>query len=225
MDYYNIELMKNHYHILKQIILIYENKFSNKKYIELGEVVSNNNTVWKPIENSKFYLQLKRNILNNIKINEHIKISTSNTLYFNEDLKKLIFYLNPGKRLLIFTFIKKPILIPLPGLLFIVNNNTIKVFAFKKKGRPNKNTIFYNAPLPNGSCMGNVKISFDYNNTIQQLIDLVIHYYFNSKFTNENLFQAIKNFNDNEIEIYTDLSKLDKFPNKLLKNPKKILAE
>lgn len=211
---------------LTQLIAIYEHGYGDE-YIEHGVVDNKNSVTWKPINKSKFYQELEKQIRERI-TGSGSGVSTillpPDILHYSQNYKDIVFYVPPEKRLIYFNFFKKPIGIPLPGLLFHSINNGISVYAFKRKGVPNNNTVFYNHPLPNSGCMGNVKIQLDYSRGPVSVKNQILHLYFDSTFTSENMYNAIKNFDGTAKDFYSIVSKLQKFPNKYLKNPKKIFA-
>lgn len=204
---------------LKGIISIYDQNGS--VCTEYGEVTKMNGIVWKPFQTSKLFSEVEKMIRQDVK--ESVFYIPKNVLAFSQKAKKIIFYTVPERRLVFFSFRKKGLNMFLPGLVFKVDNKTMSVYAFKKRGRPDMNTRLYHSPLPNGStrfCFGNVKFNPDYSDP-QKLIDYVISIYFNSSFTEESTYQMLGD--KNVKRHYENLARRKKFPNDVLMKTNKKL--
>lgn len=76
----------------------------------------------------------------------------------------------------------------LPPLLWVANQQSLKIFALKSNTRPNENTPLFHAPFFNiyedGSvCMGTVDVKIKHTASLEEFIESWENYFFNSYFS------------------------------------------
>lgn len=153
-------------------------------------------------------------------INYHIDFITPNILHFKKEQRHLIWYSKPQRQKLLFDekLNIQSTNYPLPYLLWVLQENTLKVFALKNAPK-DANEPLFQAPFLNvynsgKVCMGSASLkhrSTDYS----VLIPFCEYAFFNSTFTHTNCDRILTR---NIVDVYTQQAqnpKLD-FNNDLL---------
>jgi PRTRC genetic system protein B len=194
------------------------NKSINEKHIPLFAIIGYKNEngsygdiKYHPIKKNKIQAEIPftNDCLNDLKelagslkakSNQNLSFKgliPNNIIFFNK--KDVIWTTEPTRKYLYF---KKNLKIKngyysLPKLLFSFKNKVLNVFALKNNEKVNENSKLYNAPFFNtyadGSvCMGNVQISIDNFNYIEDAIEFLEAGFFKSVFTHTNHNKIIK---------------------------------
>lgn len=158
----------------KAALIVYEDKFNNR-FLELRGINKDGKMEEAVPVSVKFLENLAENFLKENSSYPH-GILPANLLYCDtrKGHEKYIWYNPPRKRMMYF---RENLHIDndeynVPGIIYIVEGNILKVFAFKGKKKPDLKTKLFLGPFFNSSkehvCLGNASLSEPVNPSFSQ---------------------------------------------------------